>query len=44
MKNKYQINKEKTIQEAIEWQNSFQNNNFSYLEIANKQEYFAKKS
>ena len=44
MINKYEKEKELIRQKAIEWQNDMSNNNYSYLEIANKTEYFYKKS
>lgn len=39
---KYQIKKQILRDEAIEWQNNFENKNYSYLELANIEEYFYK--
>ena len=40
--NKYQMEKEKARQEAIEWQYDFHNHNYSYGELADFAEYFTK--
>lgn len=41
--NKYQIRKEEIKQEAIEWQNNFESNNYSWGELAEIQANFEKK-
>lgn len=38
----YREKKAKLREQAIVWQNSFRNNNYSYGEIAEKQAYFEK--
>ena len=38
--NKYLENKEKARQKAIEWQNNFENNNYSYYDLMIWQNYF----
>jgi hypothetical protein len=43
-KNKYQIRKEEIKQEAIEWQNNFESNNYSWGELAEIQANFEKKA
>lgn len=42
--NKYKEYKEKYRQEAIEWQNDFANNNYSYGELLIFQTYFEEKA
>jgi len=42
--NKYQIKKYETIQEAIEWQNNFESNNYSWGELAEIRADFEKKA
>lgn len=42
--NKYQENKEKIRQEAIEWQQNLEYHNYSYGELATWQDYFYKKA
>lgn len=39
---KYQIEKEKARQEAIEWQNDFDSHNYSWSELAFFGEYFSR--
>lgn len=39
---KYQIEKEKARDKAIEWQHDFNNHNYSYLDLARYGEYFRK--
>lgn len=41
---KYQVYKEKARQEAIDWQNSFGDNNYSYGELVEWQSYFENKA
>ena len=41
---KYQEYKEKARQEAIDWQNSFSDNNYSYGELVEWQSYFENKA
>lgn len=38
--NKYQMKKDNARNKAIEWQHSFENNNYSYGELAYWQDYF----
>lgn len=40
--NRYQKGKARAIQIAIEWQNSFEDSNYSYGELAYYQDYFEK--
>lgn len=40
--NTYQIKKYELRNEAIEWQNNFENKNYSYAELANIEDYFYK--
>ena len=40
----YQNYKEKTRQEAIDWQSDFCNHNYSWSELAEWSDYFAKKA
>ena len=40
----YQNAKENARQEAIDWQAGFQDNNYSYGELAEWQDYFTKKA
>ena len=40
---KYEQKKQEVRQEAIDYQNDFANNNYSYGEIADRQSYFEKK-
>lgn len=42
--NQYQIKKYETRQEAIEWQNNFESNNYSLGELAEIQANFEKKA
>lgn len=41
--NKYNIKKYETRQEAINWQQDFENNTYSYLKLIKWQDYFYKK-
>lgn len=41
--NKYQIKKYEAHEEAIQWQNDFLNNNYSYSDLMIWQDYFYKK-
>ena len=41
--NKYQIKRYETRQEAIEWQQEFEQKQYSYNELANFHDYFYKK-
>ena len=40
MSNTYQKNKEKAREFAVTWQQQFNDNNYSYLELADWQSYF----
>lgn len=42
--NKYQIKKYEAREEAIEWQNDFANNNYSYYDLMIWGDYFMKKA
>lgn len=42
--NKYQIKKEEIKQKAIEWQNNFESNNYSWGELTEIQANFEKKA
>ena len=42
--NKYQKGKEKTRNEAIDWQADFANHNYSYGELASFSDYFEKQA
>ena len=42
--NKYQKEKEKTRNEAIDWQSDFASHNYSYGELAYSLDYFEKKA
>ena len=39
---KYEMRKERARQAAIDWQNDFDNYNYSWQELADAQEYFTK--
>lgn len=38
----YQLRKERARQEAVDWQNDFDNHDYSWQDLADVQEYFTK--